>query len=332
MACPFLFKVWRGAASQSARRFQITRNHMNHGGGSHHHHQNPRAKPGPRSTVPLGLEAAESSSNILRLLEASHGGLYSSDALSTVWHPKGVLWTFDQKQWVAINPSQIDKAVKASQAPSLISLALSDSRTALVKLVGVDGLVRFISLLRLEAEFLPSMQQLAGSSGVPNDGWLIIQEIVSSQPRNSLHTSTMDSLNSSLLDYLSIEHGGGPEDHKRADNLFHSDSSLFSIGTLHSDEQASEWAGPVGSVVHISRSAYLEGVASQSPHNESSKQNDGILTLDILPCGLVAAATVEVGNGAQTNVFCDHLFLARSSLSDKRWQIMAKVFSPRAWK
>jgi hypothetical protein len=312
---------------------------MNHGGGggSHHHHHNPRSKAGPRTSVSLGLEAAQSTSNILRLLEASHGGFLSADALSTVWHPKGLLWkvsteTDNPGQWEASNPLKSDEVFppKFIQAPSLVSLSLSDDRTALVKLIGADGIFRFISLLRFDSEFLPTVQ--AGGTGVPNDGWFIIREIVSSQTKNSVAKNTMESLNTALLQYLSIEHGGGSEDHKNADNLFHAESSLLSIGSQSMEETPSEWAGPVGSLVEVSRPTYLDGVASQKPHANSSKANDGILTCDILPCSLAAAATVEVGNGSQTNLFCDHLLLARSSASDTDWKIVSKIFSPRSWK
>lgn len=306
---------------------------MNHGGGGAHSRL-PAAKSGPRSPIPLGLEAAQCTSNILRLLETSHGGFMPSDAFSAVWHPDGLLWKAESEDggltWVATDPARIKTSLKAIQSPTVASISLSDDRTALVKLVGVDGLTRFISLLRLESEFLPP--QLLGASGVPNGGWFIVRELVSHKVTNTLDPKAMESLNETLLRYLSIEHGGGPDDQKMADNIFHPDSSLLSIGTLPQEGTPSEWAGITGSIVRVSRSSYLEGVASQSAHEDASKQNDGIVTLDVLPCALAAAATVEVGNGAQTNVFCDHLLLARPSIKDTNWQIVSKVFSPRHWK
>lgn len=316
------------------RGLQQVRTHMNHGGGGQHHHH-PHSKAGPRKTVSLGLEAAQSTSNILRLLEASHGGYLPSDALSTVWHPKGLLWkpfSEDPNKWMATSPTEPIKngeaAPKAIQSPRLLSISLSDDRTALVKLVGVDGLTRYISLLRMDSEFLPTPQ--AGGMSVPNDGWFIVRELVSGEPKNTInHPETMAFLKETVLNYLSIEHGGGPEDKQRAEELFHPKASLLTIGAQPLEEPTSEWTGPVGSFVEISRETYLEGVGSQTPHENSSKINDSIVSLDVH--ANIAAATVTVGNGAKTNVFCDHLLLVRSDVNDPDWKIVSKVFSSWAW-
>ena len=50
--------------------------------------------------------------------------------------------------------------------------------------------------------------------------------------------------------------------------------------------------------------------------------------LDVLPCRTAAAATVQVGNGARTTLFHDHLLLGRTGA---RWRILSKTFAPRAW-
>ena len=156
------------------------------------------------------------------------------DALASVWHSQGLLWEQQQgdhdQKWVARNPTETTSEAKAKQAPQLLSLSLSDDRTALVKLVGVDGRTRFVSLLRLDAEYLTSGKGMGMGMGmgVPNDGWLIVREVIASNDSvatiNHVNTSTMKSmksLNAAIREYLSIEHGGGPKDKAKAQNLFH---------------------------------------------------------------------------------------------------------------
>jgi len=317
------------------------RSHMNHGapGGHDHHHHHHSSQPGFRTPVSLGLEAAQSTSNILRLLETSHGGYLPRDALASVWHSQGLLW--EQRpdhKWVATNPTSPQTTeAKAKQAPQLLSLSLSDDRTALVKLIGVDGRTRFVSLLRLDAEFLTSGKGMGMGMGVPNDGWMIVREFIAgtntvATTNHDDNISTIKTLSAAIHQYLSIEHGGGPKDKKIAQQLFHPDASLLSIGTLPNDttEASSEWNGPVGSLVEISLDTYVQGVASQTPHEDTSQKLDCLKTLDVSACGTMAAATVQVGNGAQTTLFEDYLLLGRSPTT--KWQILSKIFSPRAWK
>jgi hypothetical protein len=142
---------------------------------------------GPRESVPLGLPAAKHTGNILRLLESSHGNYYNTiDTLSTVWHPKGLIWycNDDDSGWNALpidewiqqtDPSQQQKWKISS--PRILSLTMSDDRTALVKVVGTDGRFRYLSLLRLDPSPDHHVQTMTGGM-VPHDGWIILRELV----------------------------------------------------------------------------------------------------------------------------------------------------------
>jgi Putative lumazine-binding len=82
--------------------------------------------------------------------------------------------------------------------------------------------------------------------------------------------------------------------------------------------------------VEIPLDVYLDGVQSQTPHPASAKAQDAIVTMDYTSGTNAAAATVRVGNGAQTLVFEDHLLLGRSSIGSS-WRILSKTFSSQAW-
>jgi hypothetical protein len=225
----------------------------------------------------------------------------------------------------------------ATRPPNLVSMSLSDDRTALMHLVGVDGKHIILSLLRLDADFAPhhhhNHHHHHHGGMVANDGWTLVRELVSGD--NNISDFSREDAYRSLIQvldsYLSIEHGGGMADRQKAESLFASNVSLLSVGTSKIDEPASDWSAPVGSLLEISRQVYLDGVQGQSPHETASRDFDSIETLTLLPCGLAAVATVHVGNGARTMVFCDHLFLGRRTGQDDRWQILSKVFSPQPW-
>jgi hypothetical protein len=104
----------------------------------------------------------------------------------------------------------------------------------------------------------------------------------------------------------------------------------LAVGTAPLDEPPTDWSAPVGSYLGITLDTYLKGVLSQTPHGNESKQNDAIVQIDVLPCQTAAAATVHVGNGAQTTVFVDHLLLGYSG-GEEQWKILSKTFTPRAW-
>jgi hypothetical protein len=325
------------------------RTHMSHSHGiteapySHQH------ETGSRSPIAFGLEAAQATSNIMRLLEASHGGFLPSDAMSSVYHSQALLWRYNghDKSWKAANPLKDDSSnilpqssSRVRQPPQLLSLSFSDSRTALANIVAVDGSQRFLSLLRMDAEFLPTPQP--GINNLPNDGWFLMRELIT-QPPYIYHSETKPegpeehqsivSLQSTLQKYFSIEHGGGKTDYEVAQSLFAEEKfNLLAIGSSPHDELASDWSAPLGSVLEISRETYLNGVKSQKPHTDQSKVNDRIISLVLSPCQLAAVVTLQVGNGARTNVFIDHLFLGRPAVDSIHWQILSKVFSPQAWK
>ena len=90
----------------------------------------------------------------------------------------------------------------------------------------------------------------------------------------------------------------------------------------------------MGTLLEISRDTYLEGVRTQDPpapdiaSNNRRRSQDAILQVDMAPGGAAAAATVKVGNNAQTMVFVDHLLLGKE---DGDWKILSKTFSPQLW-
>jgi hypothetical protein len=210
------------------------------------------------------------------------------------------------------------------QAPSLAFLELSDDRTALAKIVGADGLSRYISLLKLDAE-------PAASGIVANDGWHVLREVVGGSVMGSTSLEDFPTLSQTLSDYLSVEHGGGPTDKQRATDLFAPQSSLITVGTADPDNSPSEWSALAGTLLEISLETYLNGVESQTPHGPESQAQDMIVSMDILPCQTAAAVTVHVGNGACTNVFVDHLLLGKRSNDDDKWCILSKTFAARHW-
>ena len=293
------------------------RYHMSHGSPSADFLSAVPTKSGPREPLELGLDATRASQNILRLLESSHGvGSQCADTLSTVWNPQGLIWHHDQNNgWTA---STIGVPPRSStEAPRLLSLDFSDDRTALAKVQGIDGLYRLVSLLRLDSS-------KPGPS--PNDGWQLIREVIGA-PTKTNHTA-ITSIANLLEQYLSIEHGGGAEDARIAQALFAPQASLLTVGTLPLDEPPTDWSAPSGSLLSIDIQTYLQGVASQTPHSLEAKAHDSIVQVNVLPCQTAAAAIVHVGNGAQTNVFVDHLLLGNNNGD---WKILSKTFATRKW-
>jgi hypothetical protein len=53
--------------------------------------------------------------------------------------------------------------------PRLLSMTMSDDRTALAKLFGVDGTHRYVTMLRLDPD--------ERRNSIANDGWLILREV-----------------------------------------------------------------------------------------------------------------------------------------------------------
>jgi hypothetical protein len=203
-------------------------------------------------------------------------------------------------------------------APSLVWLSLSDDRTVLAKIQGMDGFQRYVSMLRLDSI----------ENNTPTiDGWHILREVIGGG--TSQDHGSIASICQVLQNYLAIEHGGGKEDARKAQDLFAPQASLLGVGTSPLDETPSSdcWSAPSGSLLEIPLDTYLEGVASQSPHSTKSKVKDSIVQVDIM--GEAAAATVHVGNGAQTTIFVDHLLLGCHA--NNQWKILSKTFTPRVW-
>jgi hypothetical protein len=317
---------------------------MNHGGAGADLHSSVPKTSGPRNTLQLGLDASKASQNILRLLETSHGvGAHYADSLSTAWYKGGIVWRLgDEQVW---KPSSVDSEVEFQQSstfqqalhrsPSLLTLSFSDERTALAKIQGMDGRHRYISLLRLD----PDPHVVMHSGMQPNDGWHILREVIGGTPSSSTtsnegkDSNLFSSLHETLHRYLSIEHGGGLEDREQAERLFCPHASLLAVGTAPEDEPPTDWSAPVGSLLEIPRTTYLEGVASRTPHSPKSARHDSILHMDVLPCQTAAAATVTVGNAAQTAVFVDHLLLGRHQEEEEQtaWRVLSKTFAPSLW-
>jgi hypothetical protein len=204
-------------------------------------------------------------------------------------------------------------------------------------MLGQDGHFRYIQLLRLDGD--AGAVASGGMTMLPNDGWVIVQEvIVQHQQEEEKSKNSLDEqyrkLESSILSYLDIEHGGGDESYKYAMTLFHPDSKLMSVGSDDIDASPTQWTGPVGSYVEIPLKYYLGGVQQQSPHEQSAKLHDSIVSIDYTTGANAAAATVRVGNGAKTLVFEDHLLLGRNETADDTagWCILAKTFSSQKWK
>ena len=303
----------------------LSRNHMSHAGGLL---QTASVTPGLRPPLPLGLDAARASQNILRLLEASHG-TYSNarDSLDTVWHADGLTWRREDGDWTATSPTDTNSTSRAASVistPSLLSVNLSDDRTALVKLQGSDGLQRYLSLLRLSDPLQPTKP-------AAHDGWQILREVVASQQRDENDfTSPIARITSTLQDYLTVEHAGGTATRQQAEQLFAPRASLLAVGTAPLDAAPNDWSAPAGSLLSIPRAVYLDGVATQTPHDKpTATKHDAIVQVDVLPCHTAASAVVHVGNGAQTTVCVDHLLLGKTSTGS--WTILSKTFTPRPW-
>lgn len=338
--------------------------HMSsHGGGSHNgvtHHDEPVA-PGPRLPCALGLDAAAATQNILRLLESAS----TAESRETTWHAQALTWEYDDNDnnnknendaggWTATTPfaqgySHPPRSSLSATTPKLLSLHLSDNRTALVKLQGVGGgkdddRLRYVSLLRLEEE-RPA-----------HDGWRIVRQAVSLPPAtrpstassspSSQSAAALVSLTRALEAYLRVEHGGGVDDATRADRLLAPQASLLTVGTAGRDDPSSPWSAAAGRYLEIARATYLDGVRRQRPHDDDAAVHDAVVAVEVLPCRTLAAATVRVGNGAQTAVFVDHLLWGRrrrrmqDDIKDNDdddvelfddWQILSKVFSTQPW-
>jgi hypothetical protein len=203
----------------------------------------------------------------------------------------------------------------------------------------MDGSVRYLSLLRVE-----NPERLS-SSMIVNDGWVIVRQVASptiaDEPEGAFSTlnpaTSMTSILQCLADYLEIEHGGGSDARDKAKELFISDdASLLSVGTASEEEGPSDWSAPAGCFLEIPIQTYFDGVAAQSPHEAASQKHDAILQVDI--SGPAAAATLKVGNGAQTLVFCDHMLLGHVRSDHDgggggggSWKILSKTFAPTPW-
>lgn len=319
---------------------------MNHGGGGGNMHSATPPQSGPRApNVEMGFAATKHTGNILRLLESSHGTYFYNtyDALSTVWHANSQSWRSDKNSsssssWSCVNPIEALSATETiavthshhhPSSPKLCSTSFSDDRTALVKMVGQDGKVRYLQLLRLDGDVGNNMAAAAGMT--PNDGWILTQEVVAEQEDGEPISSTaLSNLQWALLKYLDVEHGGGKESYQMAKRLFHPDSKLMSVGIDDVEAAPTQWTAPVGSLVVVPLEVYLDGVQSQLPHARVAKSRDRIVKIDHITGTNAAAATVRVGNGAQTLVFEDLLLLGMAA--DGEWQILSKTFSSQAWK
>jgi hypothetical protein len=308
----------------------LLRFHFNHGGA-------PQVvasdEAGPRWPLHLGLASTRASSHVLRLLESSHGSVHCAvDTMQDVWHSKGLRFILDHGEWHGVTGSSKESTAKSTGSgtamPSLSFLIFSDDRTALAKLLGVDGRERFVSLLRLDD---------SGNPRPINDGWLIVREVVGNAQKETRY-STQDACYSAVsevvLRYLDVEHGGGKEDADVADVLFAEKASLLSVGSNsleHGPSSSNSWTAPVGSFLDVPRDVYLHGVLTQTPHSMESRQYDSISGIHMLKCGTAAAATVQVGNGARDRLFVDHLLLGKSPSSNNKWAILSKIFSPQPW-
>jgi hypothetical protein len=329
---PFLL-----GGSTAAKRLRVggsaaqqVRNHMNHGGGGGGgggDSLKPPSVAGPRTGgVEIGLDSATGVHNILRLLESSHGqyaAYTTADTLSTVWHPSGKIWRHDEEEGWKVYKVGVEELPVAQQIckPSLLSISMSDNRTALAKIVGSDGLQRYLSLLKLD-EFKP------------NDGWIIVREVVSaSGTKKNYHTKSLTSVKRTVQDYFAIEHGGGLEDKEAAEKLFDPNASLLTVGSEDHHSKPTAWNAPAGTFLEIPLATYLDGVLSQTTQDFEATLHDDIVSIDVMPCGNAAAATVRVGNGAKTRVFEDHLLLGRSYVRPEwaYWRILSKTFSPQPW-
>ena len=323
---------------------------MNHGGGGGSGGLAARTSiPGPRRPTQFGLEASETVQHILRLMESASSPY--QDAVHGIWHRDGLVFKKKKKGtddstsslWIADKPS-VENGGSSFQprGSCLLSINLSDERTALVRVQSTStGKQSFYSILRLDDH---------RSDPSYYNGWKILRQVCeveeedaglggsmeSSTSASTLNTSYTE-IENALQKYLSIEHGGGQEDSDLARSLFAKEATLLSVGIDPPPEDGmsvqSPWSAVVGDLLEIPLQTYIDGVHGQTPHNSTARKHDSILSIDLLPCKSVAAATVLVGNGACTNLFCDHLLLGKSGDSDggSIWKILSKTFSVRNW-
>ena len=339
MMMPSSCRFGRAAATRLApHTIGSIRTHMNHGGGDLST-PFPIAKSGPREALTLGLDSARATQNILRLLESSAHGVVYADTIDAVWHSSGLVWqhctTTDTNEWKAVTPAQQQHHAPTTMAPPRLEwLSLSDDRTALAKIQGMDGTWQYVSMLRLDS---PNDDSSFGGMVAPHDGWQIVRQVVGGGGGNpndvpNKNIASIGDIYNALTDFLAIEHGGGKEDRDRAESLFAPQASLLTVGTAPLDQAPTDWSAPAGTLLEINLDTYLQGIESQTPRDTKSKVHDGIVQVDVLAgtTAAAAAATVHVGNGAQTTLFVDHLLLGYSA-KEKRWKILSKVFTPRAW-
>lgn len=329
------------------RHGTIVRTHVNHsggvgGGGDSVHPRRPTTPSGPRvRAAALGLEAAQHTSNILRLLETAtttNTTYRVSDAMTSVWHARALSWRWNRAgdRWQAVSPFQQQpeeeeadrpESQKTPTIPRLHAIQFSDNCTALVKCTGYDGVTRYLSLLRLSS-----------SDADVNDGWRIVRELQAPHDDDdgpaASESDSLVTLQQTLRSYLKIEHGGGKTDAIQATRLFAPQASLLTVGTMapedapHHDDDDDCWSAPAGHYLEISLDTYGEGVETQTPHDDTAKTQDAVCHVDVTGVR-TAAAVVRVGNGSRTLVFEDHLLLGRHSSGV--WKILSKTFSPQAW-
>ena len=184
------------------------------------------------------------------------------------------------------------------------------------------------------------MLRLDGLDAMAHDGWQILREVVGggggggggAAMAEADVTAAVGDIRLLLNAYLAVEHGGGADDAEVAASLLDERASLLAVGSSPMDEAPTGWSAPAGTLLEVARETYLQGVAGQSPHVPESALHDRIVAVDVLSCGTAAAATVHVGNGARTELYVDHLLLARDSAdASSAWRIISKTFSPRPW-
>ena len=282
---------------------------------------------GPRSPVAVGLAAAEAHQHILRLLESSASPY--SESMDGIWHEKGCMFEKKRGEWAARAHQQQEQPAgdaAGARPPDplcyILSLNLSDDRTALVKTQSRSGKQSLYSLLRIDG------------GGQYYNGWKILRQLCQGDDDSVPSAAPpLAAIQTTLETYFAIEHGGGEADAAYAQRSLFTPtlSSLLTVGIGAADDPpASSWSASAGDLLEIPLETYVDGVRTQTvPHGVESSQHDAVLAVDILPCRTAAAATVLVGNGACSRLFCDHLLLG--SDADGEWRILSKTFSVRQW-
>ena len=324
------------------------RNHMNHGGGGGL--VSMTSMPGPRTPTQIGFRASETTQHVLRLLESASSPY--QDTVQGIWHDNGLIFRKENvsngsngSKWVCQKPNGSPTQSQSSMllgGEYLLSINLSDERTGLIRIQSeATGKQSFYSILRLD-------NQPPDASYY--NGWKIVRAVCQVaddvNDNGGIASSNMNmgesysEIEKALQTYLSIEHGGGQNDSDRARSLFAEEASLLSVGIDSPPEDGSPvdtspWSEVVGNLLEIPLQTYIDGVYEQSPHDVTSRQYDSILSIEILPCRSVAAATILVGNGACTKIFCDHLLLGRydgiDGTAKENWKVLSKTFSVRNW-